>query len=93
MDEQATATRYEFHLRGTVGEGLLGEFPELQARAGKNETILAGPLPDQAALHGVIGRIEAFGLELLEVRRGRTNGGAAADRRQLDPSSGRARAR
>ena len=31
--------------------------------------MLAGPLPDQAALYGVLARIEALGLELLEVRR------------------------
>ena len=31
--------------------------------------MLAGALPDQAALHGVLAEIEALGLELLEVRR------------------------
>jgi hypothetical protein len=31
--------------------------------------VLTGPLPDPAALHGVLAEIEALGLELLEVRR------------------------
>jgi hypothetical protein len=31
--------------------------------------VLTGPLADQAALYGVLGQIEALGLELLEVRR------------------------
>jgi len=31
--------------------------------------VLAGALPDQAALHGVLSEIEALGLELLEIRR------------------------
>jgi hypothetical protein len=31
--------------------------------------VLAGPLPDRAALHGVLAQIEALGLELREVRR------------------------
>jgi len=33
--------------------------------------VLTGPLRDQAALFGVLGLIEALGLELLEVRRTR----------------------
>jgi hypothetical protein len=31
--------------------------------------VLTGPLPDRAALHGVLAEIEALGLELLDVRR------------------------
>jgi hypothetical protein len=33
------------------------------------ETLLHGAIDDQAALHGVLRRIEALGLELVEVRR------------------------
>jgi hypothetical protein len=44
-------------------------FPTLQARARDGDTVLTGPLPDRAALHGVLAEIEALGLELLEVRR------------------------
>jgi hypothetical protein len=33
------------------------------------DTVLTGPLPDRAALYGVLAQIEALGLELLEVRR------------------------
>jgi hypothetical protein len=33
------------------------------------ETVLAGPVADQSALHGLIRRIEALGLEMVEVRR------------------------
>ena len=44
-------------------------FPTLQARATGGDTVLTGPLPDRAALHGVLAEIEALGLELLEVRR------------------------
>jgi hypothetical protein len=31
--------------------------------------VLRGPLPDQAALYGVLERIESLGLVLLDVRR------------------------
>ena len=37
------------------------------------ETVLAGTLPDQAALYGVLTQIEALGLELIEVRRCSSN--------------------
>jgi hypothetical protein len=33
------------------------------------ETVLTGPLEDRSALFGVLGQIEALGLELLELRR------------------------
>jgi hypothetical protein len=31
--------------------------------------VLTGPLPDRAALHGMLAELKALGLELLEVRR------------------------
>ncbi len=43
-------------------------FPALQAETRGQDTLLQG-IVDQAALHGVLARIEALGLELLEVRR------------------------
>jgi hypothetical protein len=33
------------------------------------ETVLFGRIEDQSALHGLLQRIEALGLELVEVRR------------------------
>ncbi len=70
MNNDATTTRFEIRVRGLLSERLLSAFPEMHARARNGETVLAGSLPDQSALHGVLGRIEALGLELLEVRRG-----------------------
>jgi hypothetical protein len=34
------------------------------------ETVLSGPIADQAALHGVLAKIRDLGLSLLEVKRG-----------------------
>jgi hypothetical protein len=62
---------YEIRVRGRLSETLLGAFPGLRAEMQGAETVLAGMLPDQAALHGVLAQIEALGLELLEVGRGR----------------------
>ena len=70
-DEPATSVCYEISVRGLLSETLLGAFPGLSARERGTETVLTGALPDQAALFGVLGHIEALGLELLEVHRAR----------------------
>jgi hypothetical protein len=69
MDEQAAATYYEIRVRGMLSETLLAAFPGLEPRSQGGDTVLLGALPDQAALHGTLERIEALSLELLEVRR------------------------
>ena len=61
--------RYRIRVRGRLGPTMRCAFPALQARASGGDTVLTGPLPDRAALHGVLAEIEALGLELLEVRR------------------------
>jgi hypothetical protein len=61
--------RYQIRVRGGLGRTIKAAFPDLDARAAGPDTVLAGALPDQAALYGVLARIEALGLELLEVRR------------------------
>jgi hypothetical protein len=68
MDVPVTATHYEIRIRGVLSDRLLVAFPNLDAHSHEGETILAGALPDQSSLYGVLGEIEALGLELLEVR-------------------------
>jgi len=60
---------YQILVRGRLGRTMRAAFPALRAEARGEDTLLAGDLPDQAALHGALARIEALGLELLEVRR------------------------
>jgi hypothetical protein len=69
MTEQLHEVRYEIRVHGVLGDALLGAFPDLHARVVGGDTVLAGLLRDQAALHGVLALIEALNLELLEVRR------------------------
>jgi hypothetical protein len=59
---------YEIRVRGVLSEALRGAFPDLHARTQHGDTVLAGPITDQAALHGVLRVIEDLGLELLELR-------------------------
>ena len=61
--------RYEIWVRGHLGETVRSAFPALRAQPRGVDTVLTGPLPDQAALYGVLAEMEALGLELLEVRR------------------------
>ncbi|MGD0240485.1 MAG: hypothetical protein ABSB59_09175 [Streptosporangiaceae bacterium] len=60
---------YQVRVRGRLSETMLVAFPDLRPQLLASETVLAGELPDQAALFGVLYRIEALGLELLEVLR------------------------
>jgi hypothetical protein len=62
------SNRYEFRIRGRVGDRLLSSFGGFDAEVLPPETILRGSVEDQAALHGVLQLIEALGLELVEVR-------------------------
>jgi hypothetical protein len=62
-------TSYEIHIKGRVSEQLLGVFEGMDATVQSGKTVLRGPVLDQAALHGLLDRIQALGLELVEVRR------------------------
>jgi hypothetical protein len=61
--------QYEIRVRGRVTPALLARFEGLRSEIEPVETVLHGPLRDQAALHGMIELVRALGLELIEVRR------------------------
>jgi hypothetical protein len=63
------AANYEIRIRGRLGESLLAAFEGLAATVAPVETVLHGPVLDQAALYGLLDRIQTLGLELVEVRR------------------------
>ena len=62
------AKSFEIHVRGTLPPDMVSDFEYLHAEVVPAATILRGVLPDQAALYGVLIRLQALGLELLEVR-------------------------
>jgi hypothetical protein len=68
MNQPAESLYYEIRIRGLLGDTLLGAFPGLHAEVQGGVTVLAGSLPDQSALYGVLAQIEQLGLELLGVR-------------------------
>jgi len=59
---------YEITVRGRLSATLIGAFDGLSASPTAGGTVFRGAIPDQAALFGVLERIDALGLELLEVR-------------------------
>jgi hypothetical protein len=60
---------YEIRVRGPVSSALLERLEGLTGELGPVETILRGPVRDQAELHGLLNRVKALDLELLELRR------------------------
>ncbi len=61
---------YEIRVRGVLDGGWSSWFDDLQVTSDeRGQTTIAGPVPDQAALHGLLAKIRDLGLELLEVRR------------------------
>ncbi len=61
-------TRVEIRVRGPVPPETAHRLG-LHASLAPQRTVLRGTLPDRPALHGLLERLRAGGLELLEVRR------------------------
>ena len=62
------AIYYEIRIAGLVPPGALRGFEQLAAEQ-PAETVVRGPLPDQAALHGLLARLESSGVQLMGLRR------------------------
>ena len=60
---------YEIRVAGLLPPEALLDFDRLNASIEPVETLVHGPIQDQAALHGLLARLEAFGLQVIEVRR------------------------
>jgi hypothetical protein len=67
--EPMSSVGYEIRIKGRVSAQLLSVFEGMEASEQSVETVLRGPVADQAALHGLLDRVQALGLELIEVRR------------------------
>jgi hypothetical protein len=60
---------YEIRIKGRLSDSLLAAFEGLTASVEPAETVLHGPVQNQAALHRLLDHIQSLGLELVEVRR------------------------
>jgi hypothetical protein len=61
---------YQIRVNGVLDSSWSAWFDGLQVtNDDRGQTTIAGPVADQAALHGLLAKIRDLGLELLEVRR------------------------
>jgi hypothetical protein len=60
---------YEIRVAGVLPPEALLDFDRLTASVEPVETVVHGPLQDQAALGGLLARFELYGVQVLEVRR------------------------
>jgi len=64
-----TPSYYEIRVVGVLPPEALLDFDRLTASVEPVETLVHGPLPDAAALHGLLARLETFGAQIVEIRR------------------------
>jgi len=64
-----TSSSYEIRTTGVLPPEALLDFQGLTASVEPVETLVHGRLRDQAALHGLLARLEMLGVRVLEVRR------------------------
>jgi hypothetical protein len=57
----------QFRIRGQLDDQWCDWFGDLQMAQEEGVTMLWGPVPDQAALYGIIARLSSLGLTLLWV--------------------------
>ncbi len=61
---------YEIRVKGHLDAHWSDWFAGLEVRRGpEGESILSGPVADQAALHGILAKIRDLNLELISVNR------------------------
>ena len=63
------SAEYSFRVTGRLTPAVLQVLHPLTAVEATTDTMLMGPVIDRSALHGLIARIEALGLELVELQR------------------------
>jgi hypothetical protein len=69
---------YEIRVTGTLPPEALVDFERLTVSVEPVGTVLHGCMPDQAALSGLLARLELFGVHVVEIRctpRGGPQGG------------------
>lgn len=62
------STRYELRIKGRLSADVREDFDEFDLSEAPVETIMLGDVLDDAHLHGVLARLQAYGLQVLSLR-------------------------
>jgi hypothetical protein len=68
VSEPGRPARYEIRVDGVLDDRWADWFGGLQISSDGTQTVIAGLLPDQPALHGLLARVRDLGLCLISVR-------------------------
>ena len=68
MSSTGLNSRYEIRVKGILDGRWTAWFEDLQVSSDGDETVIAGPVADQAALHGLLTKVRDLGLFLISVR-------------------------
>ncbi len=61
-------SRYQIRVKGILDRRWAAWFEDLQVSSDGEETVISGPVADQAALHGLLIKVHNLGLFLISVR-------------------------
>jgi hypothetical protein len=64
-----TSRTYEIRVSGVLPDDAAAEFDDVRVSTADVSTVLTGELTDQAALLGLLARLRALGVDVVEVRR------------------------
>jgi hypothetical protein len=64
-----SSATYAITVRGNLCEATLSALPELRGEVREDEAVLTGDLRDRSEFYGMVARLSALGLELVDIHR------------------------
>ena len=68
MSGRTPSAGYEIRVEGVLDQRWTTWFEGLEIASDHSQTVISGPVPDQAALHGLLNRVCDLGLVIVSVR-------------------------
>jgi len=69
VSDPARSAHYEIRVEGILDQRWTAWFDGLAIDSDHSQTIISGPVVDQAALHGLLSKVRDLGLVLISARR------------------------